>query len=229
MTKGGLKPWAGRTATHVKAEHCYSIDSRRWGRDGALQAGTAGTWQWKDPITNKVTSSIGYVTEASGVTLSYSVRGKPRTQQVAIQRTSCNYGGERLWFSCTACAKRVALLYLREDSGFVCRKCGNVVYASQSEDEIGCAWRQQRRAEAKLGPNWQRPKGMHHATCEKLMGVILDCQERRENALADFMERFKQELQDSPVLQQSRHLGGVILDPVNRSARNIQVPGDGGR
>jgi hypothetical protein len=44
-------------------------------------------------------------------------------------------------------------------------------YASQPDDQIGRTWRKQQKAQAKLGEYCQRPKGMHHATREKLMEV----------------------------------------------------------
>jgi len=79
------------------------------------------------------------------------------------------------------------VLYLR--GGFACRHCSRVVYASQSEDALGRLWRKQEKAEAKLGENWQRPKGMHRTTYERVLNRILDCEGRRDDALCEFALR----------------------------------------
>ena len=77
----------------------------------------------------------------------------------------------------------MAVLYLRTN-GFACRCCQRVAYASQSGDDLDRGWRRQRKAEAKLGENWQRPKGMHDTTHRRLLSTIWDCEERRDVALA---------------------------------------------
>jgi hypothetical protein len=79
--------------------------------------------------------------------------------------------------------ERVAVLFLRAGR-FACRQCQRIAYASQSDDAMGRAWRKQATIEAVLGPNWTQPKGMHHATRERLLAVIWDCEERRDVALA---------------------------------------------
>lgn len=103
-------------------------------------------------------------------------------------RSACSYGGTRPWLLCPPCGNRVAMLYLRSGR-FICRRCARVVYASQSEDLIGRAWRRQAKLEVRLGEHWQRPKGMHHATRQKLMTAILAREELRDRALYDFTHR----------------------------------------
>ena len=51
------------------------------------------------------------------------------------------------------------------------------------------AWRRQAKLEARLGPNWQRPKGMHHRTRTRLLEGIFECEEIREDALAVYLSR----------------------------------------
>src|SRR5436190_16907560 len=107
MGTGGWRCGAGRPAWHAKAEHCKSLDIRRWQRDGLLQDGRAGGWRWTDRETGKETGSIGYgVREDSGVlylTLTYSASGQHINECIRIERTICNYGGSRPWFQCTRC------------------------------------------------------------------------------------------------------------------------------
>lgn len=188
MSRGGSRFGAGRPGWHVKAEHCRSIDARRWAREGILQDGRSGGWAWTDPDTGTQTASIGYSVAPGALTLSYTMKGEPIRQRVPILATGCTYGGRRRWFGCPGCGRRVAILYLR-NLGFACRKCNRIAYASQSEDALGRAWRKQSKAEAKLGKNWQRPKGMHRKTRERLLATIWDCEERRDNALCEFAAR----------------------------------------
>ena len=187
MGKGGDRSGAGRPAQHVQAEHCRNIDARRWKREGLFTAGRIGRWQWSDGDTGEVTATIGYRGQGHAVALDYTLNGTPMHQQIWLNQTRCNYGGERTWFSCPGCRRRVAMLFLRAGAGFVCRHCGRVKYGSQSDDAIGGTWRKQQKAEAKLGKHWQRPKGMHHTTRAKLMAVIWACEEQRERSLCAFM------------------------------------------
>jgi hypothetical protein len=189
MSRGGSRSGAGRPATHVKAEHCKSIDVRRWHRLGLLQEGRAGTWQWTNSETGKPVASIGFRSDGGSVTLNYSIDGRPLAQTLRLSQSACNYGGARPWFICPIRGERVAVLFLRAGR-FACRHCQRISYASQSDDVCGRTWRKQAKAEAKLGPNWRRPKGMHDTTRERLLSIIWDCEERREEALAHFLSAF---------------------------------------
>lgn len=188
MGTGGMRYGAGRPGWHVKAEHCRQIDARRWAREGILQDGRSGGWAWTDPDTGERLASIGYSVAGGAVTLIYTMNGEPMRQHVPILATGCTYGGRRYWFGCPRCGRRVAILYLR-NRGFACRHCNRIAYASQSEDALGRTWRKQSKAEAKLGDGWRRPKGMHVATHERLMRTIIECEERRDDALAFSVER----------------------------------------
>lgn len=186
MGTGGMRYGAGRPALHVKAEHCRRIDVRRWHREGLLRAGHSGGWQWTDAETGQAFASIGYQSDGGNVTLSYSIDGQPLAQTLRLSQSPCNYGGARPWFICPIRGERVAVLFLRAGR-FACRNCQRIAYASQSDDACARAWRKQAKAEAKLGPNWQCPKGMHEATRERLLAVIWDCEEQRDVALARFL------------------------------------------
>lgn len=182
MGTGGSRFGAGRPASHLKAEHCRRIDVRGWQREGILQAGRAGTWQWSDPDTGEHRASIRHSSDGAAVTLSYLTDGARREQRVPLSQSACHYGGARPWFICPIRGERVAVLFLRAGR-FACRHCQRIAYGSQSGDLCDRTWRKQAKAEAKLGPNWTRPKGMHNATRERLLAIIWDCEERRDNAL----------------------------------------------
>ena len=89
---------------------------------------------------------------------------------VAIARTACPYAGTRPRFNCRRCARRVAVLYLCRGY-FACRHCQRVAYSSQSDDALDRMWRRQSKIEARLGENWQRPKGTRQHTCERLVDL----------------------------------------------------------
>ena len=72
MGTGGMRWGAGRPGWHVKAEHCKSIDARRWAREGILQGSRSGAWGWWTDDGEK-TGSISYRSDGSVVTLSYSI------------------------------------------------------------------------------------------------------------------------------------------------------------
>jgi hypothetical protein len=91
------------------------------------------------------------------------------------------------WFVCPVRGERVAVLYLRAGR-FACRHCQRVAYGSQSGDTCDRTWRKQAKAESKLGPNWQRPKGMHEKTRERLLSIIFACEERRDVALGSYLD-----------------------------------------
>ena len=189
MGRGGMRWGAGRPAWHVKAEHCRRIEAWRWAREGLFNAGRAGVWAWTDADTGQVTARIGYSGSGGAISLNFTVNDEPVRQYIRELRTPCHFGGWRSWFACPRCSRRVGVLYLRGGAGFVCRQCGRVAYCSQSDDELGRTWRKQRKAEAKLGPGWTRPKGMHQTTRDKLVAIILACEQRRDDALADYMSR----------------------------------------
>ena len=186
MGRGGYRFGAGRPGWHVKAEHCRQLDVRRLHRDGWLRPGASCAWGWWTDEGEKL-GSISLQAEGESLVLTYSLNGEPKIQRVDIERTACNFGGSRTWFACPRCARRCAVLYLRD--GFACRKCSRVAYASQSDDDMGRAWRKQRKVEVRLGENWRRPKGMHRTTYERLLNRIMQCEERRDDALCEFALR----------------------------------------
>jgi hypothetical protein len=188
MGAGGVRPGAGRPGWHIKAEHCRRIDVRRWHREALLRPGVRSSWVWTDSETGERLASIGFSVTEHQVELFYNMNDTPMRQYVPLERTPCNFGGDRPWFLCPRCARRVAVLHVR-NTGFACRQCHRLVYASQSDDECGRAWRRQAKLEARLGPNWARPKGMHQQTHERLVAQLWNCERAREDALAEYLHR----------------------------------------
>ena len=167
MPRGGRRDGAGRPGWKAKAERSTSLDVRHLDRAGVFRGPCGGSG------TNG-SASISFTAVEGWLTLSYAIGGEARTQQIAITRTPCHYGGTRPWFRCPG-GERVAVLYLRAGR-FACRHCQGIAYASQSDDVVGRAWRRQRKVEARLGEDEQRPKGMHQTTYERLLEVIDRCE-----------------------------------------------------
>lgn len=51
---------------------------------------------------------------AERLRLSYRVAGEPREYRAAIEWTPCHLGGERPWFLCPSCGRRMAKLSIGE-------------------------------------------------------------------------------------------------------------------
>ena len=154
-----------------------------------MLVGGSYSWRWSNSRTGEDVGSIGISTGPGHARLSYSHDDTPISETLRIAETACNYGGVRPWFMCPRCSRRVAVLFLRSGR-FMCRPCGRVAYASQAEDAMGRAWRRQGKLEARLDENWRRPKGMHHATRERLVDGIFDCERLRDEALSAYLCRY---------------------------------------
>jgi hypothetical protein len=171
----------------MKAESCLRLDVRRLKREGVLDRSFCSSWGWTRD--GKQTGSIGIRPLGRySVRLEYACDGSPCDQTVGLHYTECNMGGERVWFGCPVCRQRCAVLFMRSRR-FACRQCQRLAYASQSEDEAGRSWRAQQKCERKLGTNWQRPKGMHEKTRQRLLDRISVAEMARESALEAFLTR----------------------------------------
>ena len=76
---------------------------------------------------------------------------------IQLVRTPAINHGERLWFSCPVCHKRVGQLYLPPGrTMFLCRHCHNLTYASRQKEPNICA--KVRKEEPKLLKELQNPR-----------------------------------------------------------------------
>ncbi len=184
MGTGGMRYGAGRPSYRVKAEQLLRVDVRDWARLGYLNGARNFSCSWTRG--GEHTGSIGVHVHSPDVlslryTLTQNEVKRDVVDRVSIVRTACPFGGARPWFNCTKCARRVAVLYLHR-GGFACRHCQRVAYSSQSEEVMDRTWRKQRKIEARLGLNWQRPKGMRQLTYARLIDKLADCEMRRDRA-----------------------------------------------
>ena len=187
MGKGGPRRGAGRPGWKIKAEDCLKISVRDWLRIGGFDADDYGTMY---PRTG---CAVRYRVDgdASSLTLAHELTGRAIEQRVPLQRTPLHYGGERPWFACPRCSRRAAIFFLGADGIFGCRRCSNVSYASQSEDSVDRAWRKQRKIERRLGADHTQPEGMQFRTYLRLKRLIAQCEMRRLEVLAAFVDRVR--------------------------------------
>jgi hypothetical protein len=196
MARGGSRYGAGRPGWKRKAETSKALDIRHIARKGPLRPG-AFSWSWTYTHSGESAGSISVrvADDPERVILSYTwtpYGHDPQAIQCSlwIYRTPCNYGGSRPWFICPQCQRRCAVVYLGARGGrYACRHCSRVAYYSQSEDLIGRVWRKQRKLESKLIDGWEKPKGMHWKTCERLRDGIMQCEEIRDRAIVDYARR----------------------------------------
>lgn len=131
---------------------------------------------------------VAYSCDGEYVTLQFSVEGRTKCQLIALQTTRCTLGGDRKWFACPSCAKRVAVLYFR-NSGFACRTCNRISYRSQSQDRIGRMGTRQQKLKERLGPLWARPRGMHATTYSRIKWEVIHLTVEREDAVEEEIQR----------------------------------------
>ena len=162
-------------------DHCLSIDINILNKHKALATGADFSIIWGD-TENSVNSAAVTVKEGYLEVLhqykSDARLGACVESIIYLSHTRCNYGSRRPWFLCPSCDGRVAKLYYLEP-GFLCRKCSDMPYESQSESRRYRALRKARKIRARLGidtsllvPVILPPKGVHWKTFDRLRKKI---------------------------------------------------------
>ena len=186
MGIGGSRYGAGRPGWRQKCEHTLMLDIRKLARAGQLRLGGYGSWQWS--CDGKPSGYISIRGAEDHVRLIYMwtpAGGDPQRfdYAVRVERTPCRYDGSRPWFHCPRCNSRRAVIYgIASDGRFGCRRCMCLGYAGEAEDTIDRLWRKLRKLEAKLGENYNRPKGMHRRTYHWIFAQMEEVEERKDEA-----------------------------------------------
>ena len=153
------------------------LDIRKITRKGLLAPGSRFSWQWL--VNDRKVAGIGILVDThQSMVLSWCIKstGEVVEQRVQTQTSPCHLGGERHWFTCPRCSKRVALLYA-PGRYFACRQCGGLGYATQKEGEGDRASTKADKLRKRMG--WEagilngdgsKPKGMHWKTYQQLKG-----------------------------------------------------------
>ena len=168
---GRQSSYSGKTET----SDSMPLDIRKITRKGLLVQGNCFSWQWlvNDRKVAGISVRVGF---DNGMVLSYRKKstGEVVEQQVQTQTSPCHLGGQRHWFTCPQCSKRVAVLYA-PGRYFACRQCGGLGYATQKEGAGERASTKADKLRKRLG--WQagilnadggKPKGMHWKTYQRL-------------------------------------------------------------
>jgi hypothetical protein len=156
-------------------EEVKRVDIRYMRKQGLLRPGCAGSLSWS--CGDQPTGSIGYRSERNRLVLNYRHRShgddwQDVEESVQFDRTPCNYGGERQWFLCPDCRKRVAVLY-GPGVRFLCRACYRLPNSSQHEHDADRMMSKARKIRQRLGGDGTqdfciKPKGMHWKTFERM-------------------------------------------------------------
>lgn len=151
------------------------LDIRKITRKGLLVSGSRFSWQWT--VNDRQVAGISIRMDfLESMVLSYRMKstGELVEQRVQMQTSPCHLGGQRYWFTCPRCSKRVAVLFA-PGRYFACRQCGGLGYATQKEGAGERASTKADKLRKRLG--WRtgilngsggKPKGMHWKTYERL-------------------------------------------------------------
>jgi hypothetical protein len=158
----------------------HDLDIRRVHRAGNLTPGVYSGWSWKWLLGN--VSSISLYAGGGGVTLSYSITNREGQRQeyryrVGIEWTPCNYGGQRPWWTCPECGRRVAILF--GGRKYACRHCHDLTYKSTRTSPDFKHYARASKVRMRLGwgggvasPMGDKPKGMHWKTYLRLLNEL---------------------------------------------------------
>jgi hypothetical protein len=96
---------------------------------------------------------------------------------IAITWTPCHYGGERGWWVCPQCGKRVAIVYMCRV--WACRQCLGLAYQIDRTAKADKPFKRVNAVRDRLGwgggvasPMGNKPKGMHWTTYGRLLGKL---------------------------------------------------------
>lgn len=171
---GGWYRWNKQTTI----EETKRIDIRYMKKAGLLKPGFGGSLSWNR--AGEPCGDIRYICFDNYLQLNFRFRygtdvdWQPVEQKIHFDRSRCNYGGERLWFLCPNCNRRVALL-CSDGPLFLCRHCYQLPYGSQNEGEMDRLIRRKNKLGERIfafyecGEGWGKKKGMHWKTYKRLL------------------------------------------------------------
>jgi hypothetical protein len=174
----GSGRWYRWQGTRTTLDEVYRLDVRWLQRHGYLD-GRPHWVSWSRG--EQQVGSLLLTLQPEGVVLTYRYRvgggdWESVRQVVTLDWTPCHYGGERPWFRCAGCRRRVAVL-CGAGKWYLCRHCYELPYGSQQETAQDRHYRKVRKIRDRLGAShnltepvwpWNKPKGMHWRTWERL-------------------------------------------------------------
>ncbi len=177
---GGLGSGGWNATGRTTTGQALTLDVNNLNKRGVLTAGVVAKSEWTrggEPYGN-----IQIHSKENEISLIYKTRIRDGDWQdvneaVSIVWEPCRFGGQRPFFLCPQCGRRIIKLY--GVSRFLCRTCNNLIYPSQRERWSDRALRKANRLRQKLGGNpgmassiAPRPRYMHHRTYEQITDGI---------------------------------------------------------
>jgi len=177
---GGFGSGGWNRTGRLTTSDALRLDVNTLNKSGVLVPGRNSTSTWTrgvEPI-----GAININAAEDSIALVYRSRTGARgwadhREWVRVSWERCGFGGQRPFFHCPVCTRRV--LHLYGISRYLCRHCHGLCYPSQRECDSDRAQRRANRIRVELGgePGWQnipsRPKGMHRRTYDRLINKII--------------------------------------------------------
>ena len=174
-------------------EKYYSIDARQWKKEGLLAP--RKKFQQQFLRGDIAIAHIKVCVEPNRIAIFHNHRyrngdWKEEGYFILLNWTACRFGGQRVWFLCPYCDRRVAILY--GGNIFACRRCHQLVYPSQRETKGEVAMRRADDVRQKLG--WclglangkgDKPKGMHWKTFRQLIAKHDELAQMVDDCMSD--------------------------------------------
>jgi hypothetical protein len=116
----------------MTVEKCFSIHVSDFSEN--ISDCISGKLKWRNRLTGQDIASIGYLQLPEDdsepmLILSYKIDGHSVEEPISFQKTNPHFGGNRWWFTCPMCKRRMGKLYLLITYRyFVCRKCCDLRY-----------------------------------------------------------------------------------------------------
>mgnify|MGYP001170624110 CR=1 FL=1 len=128
----------------------------------------------------------------------YTSGGEYVRQSVEVTWSPCHFGGERAWFGCPICGRRVAILYCID--GLACRTCHGLYFECQRTRGKSSARIKLQRLRERLGgsanlsePFPARPYRMRHKTYERLRLQAKELERRYVTGVLVVLQRLRAE------------------------------------
>lgn len=177
---GGLGSGGWNATGRKTTGQALPLNVNTLNKRGALAPGATSESSWT--YGDEPSGNIQIQANKDGINLIYKTRikdgqWKDVNDPVSIVWEPCRFGGQRPFFLCPKCGRRIIKLY--GISRFLCRTCNNLIYPSQRERWSDRALRKANRLRTKLGGNpgmassiAPRPRYMHHRTYEQITDGI---------------------------------------------------------
>lgn len=135
----------------------------------------SGSFYWKSDDGMGNMRQIGavnflsnFIGENRFIELSYFYNKKEEIKtQIQIVITHPNFGGERQWFVCPQCGRKVAFLY--EDKYFLCRHCHDLCYRVQQVGLMDRLMEKSIKYKKRVQVNDNKKRWLHWKTYYEMM------------------------------------------------------------